>query len=116
MLDKVKIGGLTYDVELSNDLQGRQGNWGEIEYKSTTIRLDDRLNKQVMNQTLIHEIMHGMFSEAGIEQDEHKVDVLGKVLYQVLLDNDFSWLRDKEEYEETITKEGKFEIPFMDGE
>lgn len=93
-MDKVKIGGIDYSIEIKNDLVGETGNWGETNLKKTTIALDSNMSKQRTDQTLVHEIVHGIFEEAGFEQDEDKVNRLGIVLYQVLQDNDFSFLRD----------------------
>lgn len=93
-MDKVKIGGIVYQIEVKNDLAGETGNWGETNLKKTTIALDSNMSKQRTDQTLVHEIVHGIFEEAGFEQDEDKVNRLGIVLYQVLKDNDFSFLRD----------------------
>ncbi|MHA3226081.1 hypothetical protein ACV7JQ_09085 [Globicatella sulfidifaciens] len=115
MLDKVKVGGVSYLVEVTEDLSGKTGNWGEIEYKTTTIRIDDRLNQQIKEQTVIHEIVHAMFRESCIEQDEQAVDIFGKLLYQVLKDNDFSWLRNNS-YKEIKTENGTVKIPIVDGE
>lgn len=94
-MDKVKIGGIDYSIEIKNDLAGETGNWGETNLKKTTIALDSNMSKQRTDQTLVHEIVHGIFEEAGFEQDEDKVNRLGIVLYQVLQDNDFSFLRDE---------------------
>jgi phage protein len=92
-MESVKIGGLTYDVKKSSDLQGKNGNWGQIQYKTQEIMLDDSLKEQVEDQTLIHEITHGILVEAGYnDHEEDLADRVGKVLYQVLTDNDFSWL------------------------
>ncbi|WP_203267586.1 hypothetical protein [Streptococcus uberis] len=101
-MDKVKIGGIVYQIEVKNDLAGETGNWGETNLKKTTITLDSNMSKQRTDQTLVHEIVHGIFEEAGFEQDEDKVNRLGIVLYQVLKDNDFSFLRDDEIYSELL--------------
>lgn len=95
-MDKVKIGGIIYPIEIKDDLVGHTGNWGETNLKKTTIALDSNMSKQRTEQTLVHEIVHGLFMEAGIEDDEDKVNRLGIVLHQVLKDNDFSFLRDDE--------------------
>lgn len=92
-MEAVKIGGITYEVSKSPDLQGKSGEWGHIEYKTAQIVLDDSICEQVEDQTLIHEIVHGILVEAGyVNHEEEQVDRIGKVLYQVLTDNDFSWL------------------------
>ncbi|CZR02356.1 hypothetical protein [Trichococcus collinsii] len=91
----IKIGGLLYGVEITKDLQGKEGNWGHIAYKETKIRIDDNLNPQLTNQTLIHEMTHGILMEAGYsEHEEEMADRIGKVLYQVLKDNDFIFIQE----------------------
>jgi hypothetical protein len=92
-MENVKIGGLVYEVSKESDLQGKSGEWGHIEYKKGKIVLDDFASQQIEDQTLIHEITHGILVEAGyIEHEEEQADRIGKILYQVLTDNDFSWL------------------------
>lgn len=95
-MDKVKIGGITYSIEKVEDYTGTEGRWGSISFKKAEIGLDDRLNIDVYNQTLIHEILHGIIKESCIdledEEEEMIVDKMSKVLFQVLSDNDFSFL------------------------
>lgn len=92
-MESVKIGGLTYTVKKVSDLQGKEGDWGHIQYKTQEITLDDSLKEQLEDQTLIHEITHGILVEAGYnDHEEEQADRIGKILYQVLTDNDFSWL------------------------
>ena len=64
-MDKVKIGGIVYEIEKITDLQGKTGEWGHIEYKTCRIVLDDSASQQIEDQTLIHEITHGILVEAG---------------------------------------------------
>lgn len=94
MLDKIKVAGIDYDVVLK-DLSTR--NDDEIQlgfciYSENKIEINDQVHVERQKQTLIHEMMHAIFQEAGIEDDEDIVNRLGLVLYQVLKDNDFSWL------------------------
>ncbi len=92
-METVKIGGIVYEVSKEPDLQGKSDEWGHIEYKNGKIVLDDSLPEQLEDQTLIHEITHGILVEAGYGQhEEEEADRIGKILYQVLTDNDFSWL------------------------
>ena len=92
-MDKVKIGGIVYPIEIVNDFQGETGDWGQTNFKKSKITIDSNLDKQRLNQTLVQEIVHCIFEEAGLEQEEDKVNRLGIVLHQVLKDNDFSFLR-----------------------
>ena len=96
MLDKIKVGGLIYDVlpvewekNADGDLQ-----FGMFNAHRTNILINELISEQAQKQTLIHEMMHAIFFEAGIEveNEEDLVNRIGAVLYQVLQDNDFSFL------------------------
>ena len=99
-MNKVKIGGIIYPIEIKEDFTGETGDWGQTNFKKSKISIDSNLDEQRKNQTLVHEIVHGLFMEAGIKDDEDTVNRLGIVLHQVLTDNDFSFLR-KETHHET---------------
>ena len=92
-MDKVKIGGIVYPIEIVNDFTGETGDWGQTNFKKSKITIDSNLDKQRLNQTLVHEIVHCIFEEAGLEQEEDTINRLGIVFHQVLTDNDFSFLR-----------------------
>jgi len=50
------------------------------------------MSRDKKEQTLLHEMLHACFNEAGFdEQDEDVVNRLGIVLYQVLKDNNLSF-------------------------
>ena len=97
MIKKVKIGGLTYDVSSVEGLdkqEGELGLLGRIDYHGLKIKVEKALAEQMQQQILIHEIVHGILIEAGYtHHKEEQADRIGKVLYQVLKDNDFSFIR-----------------------
>ena len=96
-MDKVKVGGLAYKVELIDDLEGESGEIGHIMYKKAKIGLDSNLEEQIHNQTFVHELTHAILMESGFsEHSEDMANRIGLVLYQVLKDNDFSFIQDKE--------------------
>ncbi|NQI88898.1 DUF4355 domain-containing protein [Streptococcus suis] len=83
-METVKIGGITYTVSKEPDLQGKSGEWGHIEYKTGKIVLDDSVSQQIEDQTLIHEIAHGMLVEAGyVQHEEEQADRIGKMLDEI---------------------------------
>ena len=89
---KVRIGGLEYDVKMIDELLNDHDCAGQIVFPVGVIKLDSRLSEDRKEQTLVHEILHGIFEEAGYEeQDEDMVNRLGKVLYQVLKDNELNF-------------------------
>ncbi|MGN7284324.1 ImmA/IrrE family metallo-endopeptidase [Shouchella rhizosphaerae] len=82
---KIKVGGVEYTVE---ELTDDPESIGLCLYDSLIIKVDPRLKMQKKQQVFIHELLHACFHEAGyIEQDEDMINRLGKVLYQVLMDN-----------------------------
>lgn len=97
-MDNIKVGGINYAV-IDTDLSAydskdsyRMGNTHEAK---AIIEIRQEMPKQRKDQVLIHELVHAMFYEIGIEMenDEDIVNRVGLVLHQVLKDNDFSWLR-----------------------
>ena len=39
-MDKVKIGGIVYPIEIVNDFQGETGDWGQTNFKKSKITID----------------------------------------------------------------------------
>lgn len=95
MENKVKVGGITYAIEIVDDLTGETDELGNIKYKKAKIQLDSNMDIQIHNQTFVHELAHAILVEAGYsEHEEDMANRIGLVLYQVLKDNDFSFIRD----------------------
>lgn len=99
MVNHIKVAGITYKV-VEKDLSTRhEESYGvEMGYcivTDDTIEINESLTQERKEQTLIHEMTHAMFFEAGLSRDDEEdtVNRLSLVLYQVLKDNDFSWLR-----------------------
>ncbi|HFI0463812.1 TPA: hypothetical protein ACGO1T_001028 [Streptococcus suis] len=97
MLKSVKVGGIEYEIvlkDLSTRYDDENGKTlGFCLVPENTIEIDDTIAKDRQNQTFVHELMHAIFLESGTEDDEALVNRLALVLYQVLQDNDFSFLR-----------------------
>lgn len=86
--EKIKIGGKTYAVEITNNLSLGSANYsGEIDYINLKIRICPS-EKEKMENDFIHEMIHGIYSFFGYcEHDEKKVDELANALYMVIKDN-----------------------------
>lgn len=91
--DKVRIGAIDYDVKLADNMTPNSGNengivLGEIVYRKALIYLSPDQNPQVMRQTLMHEIAHGILHQAGhYENDEAIVTALGYGLTALIRGN-----------------------------
>lgn len=87
--DKVKIGGMVYDVSYEDLIGDNTMNDGEIDYCKLTIKLKrEMLQKEAYaKQVFLHEILHGVFEHCGIDQNENVINRLGKGLFAVIEDN-----------------------------
>ena len=86
--NKVKVAGVEYDVEEVDGINDRYDVLGQIHYTKGLIEIDSSINQHRKEQTLVHEILHACFFDAGFEeQDEDMINRVGIVLYQVLKDN-----------------------------
>lgn len=90
-MKKIKIGGIIYGIEKVERLEDdNQSTWGVTQYENAHISIRDKIDKQKYYQTLIHEALHGMLHEAGVDNlanDESLVTPLGNILYQFIIDN-----------------------------
>lgn len=92
----VKISGIKYAVVLKKRLED-SGDvcWGFTNYSKSVIYIRNGLSSQKQRQTLIHEMLHVMMHEAGLDDicnDEKIVNPLGNMLDNVLASNDLTKL------------------------
>lgn len=88
MIERVKVGGVNYRVEEVPYLIADQELWGQILMRDAKIQVDSSLGDDRKSQTLIHELTHAIFLEAGYkDQDEDMINRVSIVLHQVLQDN-----------------------------
>ena len=90
--NKVKIGGIEYEIREEDGMEMKHDALGQIFYSKGHIQLEKDMPDDRKEQILIHEILHGIFYEAGyLEQEEEMITRVGTVLYQVLKDNRFEF-------------------------
>lgn len=80
---KLKIGGLTWTIEIVEKIDNRDA-LGITDPEDLTIKIQ-KANVSVMQQTLIHEILHAI----NYQKDHEEIEYLSQALYQVINDNDF---------------------------
>ena len=100
MLDKIKVGGMDYEV-VFKELEATDGvQLGWCDYAKSKIEINNHnVSEQKQKQTVIHELTHAIMHEAGGGGGGgggRGVNHIGLILHQVLQDNDFSWLRNLE--------------------
>ena len=93
MAKKIRIGGIDFEVikEPKQFVDGNTALEGEISYDRSQIKVWAGCSKDYANQTLCHEIIHGIIRQFNVpvsEEDNEKItEALGKGLHQVLKDN-----------------------------
>ena len=99
MIEKVKVAGITYTVVVKPfvDIGGDRNFRGSCNSDYATIELSSELANDVFHDTFIHELTHAISNEANVELEEEEILRLGKVLYQVLKDNDLSFLKGEQQ-------------------
>ncbi|MDH5106310.1 hypothetical protein OQI89_10650 [Lentilactobacillus diolivorans] len=90
-ISDVNIAGIKYRIKWAKNLEDdSQPCWGLTNYQQATITIRKGLSPQKSRQTLIHEMVHAMLHEAGIDDlcnDEKLVNPLGNILNETLIDN-----------------------------
>lgn len=84
---KVKIGALTYKIEY-REMDGR---WGHCDFDNVKIVLDPAPTKDLKQITFLHECIHGILLNAGInpeDHDERTIDAIANGIIALLRDND----------------------------
>ena len=86
--EKVKIGGNTYTVEITDKMNLDISNVSaEISYTDLIIRISPQAQSK-MEVDFVHELLHAVFFCLGYrEHDEKRIDELAHVLHMVAVDN-----------------------------
>ena len=87
--DKVKIGGITYKVEITEMFVGGSDRQGECDPANTIIRVRPG-NEDNMWLTFLHELFHAINFFRGIfgdEHDEREIESMAQALAMIISDN-----------------------------
>ena len=86
--EKLKVGGLYYDVEITNQMYlGAANVSAEIMYDDLKIHIAPNPEPR-MQADFVHEMLHAICHNLGYrEHDEKKIDELAQALYAVFVDN-----------------------------
>jgi len=88
-LYKVNICGIPHTVILrKDDFDSDATHFGQIDYKSAVIKINEDVSSEQREETLCHEILHGILMHIGRQDlgtDEQLVSVLGNAINQSFL-------------------------------
>lgn len=88
MISKVKLGPSIYKIVEESGLAPTHGLWGQIRYDEKTIAIEKNLGLAQKQESILHEIVHGLFFLSGEGGgDEKTVVVLSLHLLSFLRDN-----------------------------
>lgn len=91
MIDKINILGLTYEIREVEVIDKDCRMFGQIDYINQVIKIDKELTQERKDITLLHEIIHGISEQLGLEElnkDERVVQSLATALHQTLKESD----------------------------
>lgn len=94
---KITVSGIDYAVREKEyvEINENKNYQGACVYSTPTIEVLKALGDERKAEVLVHEMMHAILFEAGFsEHDEDQVNRSAKVLYQVLRDNNFGFIRE----------------------
>lgn len=101
--DKIKFGGLTFEVQEKETL-----NFGEFDGFSQTIKLSPGQKQDQKEETLVHEILHGCIRQSGLRQrlndtkndvtEEQIVNAISPMLHAVLKDNKLTFHNEADDH------------------
>lgn len=88
----LKIGGLTYDLQLLDSSPKLNGEelLGLIDYDRQEIYISNAQHIETKLVTILHEILHGIVHDRNLPvggNEEDIVDGLSRGIYQILVDN-----------------------------
>ena len=82
----VKCGASRYKLVLDPSLKDSEF-WGRVHYKKETITLDPKLGKSVFKYVLLHELLHVVDFQRGLNLKESQIEALAFGLIDLLKDN-----------------------------
>ncbi len=92
-MDAVKILGIPYKIEYVDNIPETIDTVGYFIPKSQKILIKKGLPKELTEQTILHETLHGIFLGLGeyeLGENEKLVQSLATTLYQLFKENDFT--------------------------
>lgn len=87
MIDKIKILGHEYTVEMNSEIQQDYEQSAQISHAKCVITIGSRLVDSRREECLMHEIVEALNYHLELRLEHEKITQLGEGLYQVLKDS-----------------------------
>lgn len=82
---KVNICGILHKVILCDDNFDIDAHFGQIDYKTATIKVNNKLSGDIEGETIVHEMLHGILTHLGYDEqsnDEQFVNAVSNAIWQ----------------------------------
>lgn len=87
--ETVKIGAATYSISESTTLRSEQECDGKIDFRTLVLTVQAGLPSAAALETYLHEVLHGLANERGVNLSERDCSQLGAGLAAIVTDNDW---------------------------
>jgi hypothetical protein len=87
MIDNVKIGNQTYVIFEVECVDKHDSLAGQIKFLESEIRILQDLPHDLKQETILHEVIHGIENFFDLDLEEEEVKMLGRGLTMVFKDN-----------------------------
>jgi hypothetical protein len=87
MINEVKIGNQTYNIFEVECVDKHDALAGQIRYLESVIRIQNEMPLDLKQETILHEVIHGIENFFDLDLEERQVKMLGRGLTMVFKDN-----------------------------
>lgn len=87
--ERFKVGGVWWNLVLSDRISVDLDHWGLTTYKDLTVQIDSHSPRSKQGETLLHEIIHvaAQVLSGSLALREQQVKVIAPMLFAILRDN-----------------------------
>lgn len=79
---KISVCGIPHEIVMREPNARDDGSYGKYDGKMGKIFIDATMPESVKESTILHEWLHGVYEQNGIQHDEHHVSVMAVELYR----------------------------------
>jgi len=85
-MNPIIIGGVHFSYHEKNHLRSDEGNrlLGQIDFTQSTITTEKKIADETRRKVILHEVLHGIFEQAGLREEEAIKNAGEEVLIDIL--------------------------------
>lgn len=92
----MKILGIPYEVNIKEPFDRSELNHGSTDFLNTEINICKNLNSESRNSTFLHEVLHVIDFNLGLDLTENQIAAISSGIFSVFTENGFDtkWLKE----------------------